>query len=106
MVEEITASELRERLAAGEDVQVVDIRPREAYDAGHIPGAESVPFDEFTTEIDTREWRDDIVVACPIGQSSRQAARLLEAYEGVPEDARIANLDGGYEAWVYDLEQS
>lgn len=106
MVEEITVAELRERLEAGEDVQVVDIRPREAFDSGHIPDAENVPFDEFTTEIDSREWHDDIVVACPIGQSSRQAARLLESYEGVPDDARVANLEGGYEAWEYELEQS
>ncbi|MFB6171120.1 MAG: rhodanese-like domain-containing protein [Haloarculaceae archaeon] len=106
MVEEITAAELHERLAAGEHVQVVDVRPREAYAAGHIPGAENVPFETFGREIDTHEWRDDIVVACPVGRSSRQAARLLEAYEGVPDDARIANLAGGYEAWDYDLEQS
>lgn len=106
MVEEISATDLHERLAAGEDVQVVDIRPREAYESGHIPGADNVPFDEFTGEIDARDWHDDIVVVCPLGKSSLQAARLLEAFEGVPEDARVANLVGGYEDWEYDLEQS
>jgi len=104
MVEEITPEELHERLAEDDDVQVVDIRPQDQYKAGHIPGAENIPFDRFTAEIDEHEWRDDIVVACPLGKSSLQAARLLESYEGVPTDARVANLVGGYDAWEYDLE--
>lgn len=104
MVEEITPEELHERLQRGEDVQVVDIRPRDQYERGHIPGAESVPFDRFTAEIDTHDWGDDIVVACPLGKSSLQAARLLKSYEGVPADARVANLAGGYEEWEYELE--
>lgn len=104
MVEEITPEALRERLAAGEDVQVVDIRPREQFERGHIPGAVSLPLDRFAAEIDSYDWDEEVVVACPIGESSVQAARLLSAYEGVPEDARIASLAGGYREWEYELE--
>lgn len=106
MVEEITAAQLHERLVAGEDVQVVDIRPTEEYERAHIPGAENVPFDRFTREIDDHDWGEDIVVACPLGESSLQAARLLESYEGVPEDARVANLVDGYRGWEYELESA
>lgn len=104
MVEEITPKRLHERLAGGEDIQVVDIRPTPSYERGHIPGAVNLPLDRFAADIDTYEWGDDIVVACPIGESSVQAARLLAAYEDVPDDARIASLDGGYRAWEYELE--
>lgn len=104
MVEEISPEALHERLADGEDVQVIDIRPPEAFQQGHIPGAVNLPLERFTEEIDSYDWGDDIVVACPIGESSVQAARLLEAYEGVAPDARIANLAGGYREWSYDLE--
>jgi len=105
MVAEITAEQLRDRLADG-DVQVVDIRPAAAFEEGHIPGAINVPFTELADRVDGVEWGEEVVVACPIGQSSLQAARLLESYEGVDDDAIIANLDGGYEAWPYDLERS
>ena len=44
------------------------------------------------------------MVVCPVGESSLQAARLLEAYERVHEDARVVNLTGGYRDWEYDLE--
>jgi thiosulfate/3-mercaptopyruvate sulfurtransferase len=104
MVEEISAAELKRQLDADEAVQVVDIRQPDAFEAGHIPGAENVPFDRFAREVDSQDWGEDIVVVCPVGESSLQAARLLEAYEGVDEDARVANLSGGYQDWDYDLE--
>jgi len=104
MVEEISPAALKDRLDRGEDVQVVDIRPEAAFAAGHIPGAENVPFHAFARLVADREWRDDIVVACPMGESSLQAARLLEAYEGVAPDATVSNLTGGYAAWDFELE--
>lgn len=104
MVEEVSPEELKHMLDAGEDVQVVDIRPAREFRAGHIPGAENVPFDEFARAVEDREWGDRVVVACPVGQSSRRACRLLVAYEGVDDDAEVANLTGGYRAWEYDLE--
>jgi len=104
MVEETTPDELKERLDRDEDVQVVDIRPERMFRQGHIPGAENVPFDRFAREVDQREWGDDVVVVCPMGESSLQAARLLESYEGVSGDARVANLEGGYREWEYELE--
>ena len=105
MVTEIDAATLRERLEAGEPVQVVDIRPEREYRAGHIPGAVNLPFSRFAREIDRYDWAEEIVVACPIGESSRQAARLLAAYEDVDEDATVANLTGGYRAWDGELER-
>jgi len=103
MVEDITPEQLHAKLQAGEEVQVVDIRsPREFRD-GHIPGAINVPFPEFSQRIDDQEWGDEIVVACPIGKSSKQAARLLSSFAGVPDGARIANLEGGYRDWEYEL---
>lgn len=104
MVEEVSPEALHERMEAGEDVQVVDIRPEHEYERGHVPGALNVPMDRFGSEIERREWGEDVVVACPIGQSSIQAARLLQSYEGVPQDARVASLEGGYRAWEYALE--
>lgn len=105
MIEEVSADELERKLAAGEDVQVVDIRPPAEFRDGHIPGAVNIPFPEFVSSLDDHEWGDSVVVACPLGESSRQAARLLESYEDVSPDAAVANLAGGYEAWQGDLER-
>jgi thiosulfate/3-mercaptopyruvate sulfurtransferase len=104
MVDEMEPEELRDRLDRGENVQVVDIRQPGSFAEGHIPGATNVPFDRFAREIDDHEWGEEVVVVCPMGESSLQAARLLESYEAVDEDARVANLQGGYRGWDYDLE--
>lgn len=105
MAEEITAEELHRRLSAG-GVQVIDVRPEEEFRRGHVPGAINVPLEEFARRIAEVDVGDDVVVVCPVGESSRQAARLLESYAGVADDARVSNLAGGYAAWPYELETS
>ncbi len=104
MVDDIEPKDLKQRIDNGDAPQIIDIRNPESFEEGRIPGAENVPFGELTESIDEYEWSDDIVVACPIGQSSKQAARLIESYEGF--DGKIANLEGGYRDWDYELEDS
>jgi thiosulfate/3-mercaptopyruvate sulfurtransferase len=104
MVEELSAARLHERIEAGEEIQVVDVRSEHAYRRGHIPGAENVPIHRFTEAIEDHDWADEIVVACPHGESSLQAARLLEAYEETDDDTRVLNLADGYDGWEYGLE--
>jgi rhodanese-related sulfurtransferase/DNA-binding transcriptional ArsR family regulator len=45
-LEPISARELERRIEEG-DVTVIDVRPREEYEAGHITGALSLPVDEL-----------------------------------------------------------
>ena len=104
MVEEMTPEELHARLQDGDAVQVIDVRLERAFRQGHVPGAENVPITRFARAVDEVEWGEEIVLICPHGESSLQAARMLEAYEGVSDDARIANLSGGYADWEYELE--
>jgi len=105
MVEEMTAAELHEKLASDADVQVVDTRSAEEFETGHVPGAENLPYPELAARIDEIDWGEDVVLVCEIGESSRQAARILESYEGIDETTRVWNVAGGYEAWEYELEE-
>jgi rhodanese-related sulfurtransferase len=104
MVEEITPERLHERLQADDAPQVVDIRPEASFERGHIPDAENVPFVEFPDRVDEMDWDAEVVMVCPRGESSLQAARLLESYEGVDEDTTVANLVGGLREWEFELE--
>lgn len=103
MVSEVPPEDVKEKLA-DDDVQIIDTRQPDDYESGHIPGAINIPFNELPQRVDEIEWSDDVVVACPIGQSSVQAARLIESYEGVDSDAEIASMAGGYREWEYELE--
>lgn len=103
MVQEVSPEEVKERLDDAR-TQIVDIRPQYDFERQHIPGAINIPLSELPRRVDEVEWGDDIVVACPIGQSSIQAARLIQSYEGVEEGASVASMAGGYDAWEYELE--
>lgn len=105
MVSEISTEELHQRLEAGDPPQIIDIRPPAAFQQGHIPGAINLPMGQLATNIDQVEWADEIVVACPIGQSSVQAARLIGSFEGVENPDTVYSLGGGYNDWEWELEQ-
>lgn len=102
MVEEISAQDLEQRLDE-DDVTVVDVRESVEFLTGHIPGAINVPMGDIPHALAEYDWTTDVVVVCPVGQLSLQAARLLSAYEGVPDDATVASLAGGYADWPYEL---
>lgn len=102
MVAEISPEEL-ERALDDDAPLLIDIRPPSAFARGHVPGALNVPMAELTGQVDQIEFGDEVVVACQIGQSSRQAVKLLSSFEGAG-DAEIRSLAGGLEAWDGPLE--
>jgi rhodanese-related sulfurtransferase len=61
--ERISAPELRERLHRG-DVFLLDARPRVEYNAGHIPGAVSMPLAELERRLDELPPDIPIVAYC------------------------------------------
>jgi rhodanese-related sulfurtransferase len=98
---EIDADELRSKLDK-EAVRVVDIRSPGAYERGHIPGSENVPFPSLVDEVERFEGDDEVVTVCPHGKSSVQAARLIASYEGFDGDA--VSLAPGLDGWDGPLE--
>lgn len=77
-LEEVTASELRKRQDEGTAI-VIDVRPREEYDAGHIPGAISIPIKELAKHLASLPRRKEIVAYCrgPYCVQSDAAVELL-----------------------------
>jgi rhodanese-related sulfurtransferase len=45
-------------------VTVLDVRPREEYEAGHIPGAVSIPLDELADHLAELPPDQEIVAYC------------------------------------------
>lgn len=60
---ELSLEELQARTASG-SVVVLDVRPVEEYQAGHIPGALSIPVDELAERIDELPEDLEIVAYC------------------------------------------
>jgi len=105
MDDKIHVEELRDLLADGADVAVVDIRPAAAFRRGHIPDSHNLPLADLVDRIERLDPLDDadrIVTVCPYGESSVQAARLIASYEGI--DTRVESLAEGLAGWDGPVE--
>jgi rhodanese-related sulfurtransferase len=80
----VTRDELLRRVRAGQ-VAAVDVRPREEYAAGHIPGAVSIPLDELPDRLAELPDDQEVVAYCRGAYCvlAHDAVRLLAA-EGRP----------------------
>ncbi|APX97385.1 rhodanese-like domain-containing protein [Natronorubrum daqingense] len=96
MVDEFTPETVRERIECESEFDLIDIRGREDYTDGHLPGAEHATIEDLEETVVDRDWADDVVVYCYIGQTSVQAARLIEEYGDAEQ---VASMEGGYDAW-------
>jgi rhodanese-related sulfurtransferase len=94
-VETIGADELTTRMRRRK-VVLVDVRPREEFDAGHIDGAHSIPLDELQQRLDDLPPDTEIVAYCrgPFCAYAHEAVRQLQS---AGRDAR--RLDGGWPEW-------
>lgn len=62
-LEAISVDELRNRLEEG-TVLLLDVRPACEFDAGHIPGARSIPIDELEARLDEIPEGSKVVAYC------------------------------------------
>ncbi len=103
MVKELAPEEVKARLEA-DALRIIDTRSPEQFAQGHIPGAINVPLHTLPSTIPELEWDDtDVVCVCPIGESSKQAATLINSYEAVDEETLVASMAGGYADWEFTL---
>ncbi len=88
-----------ERLLADGRITVIDVRTPEEYEAGHIPGAWSVPLDDLDSRVaELKAIKRPIVTYCSCLQEeeSLMAVATLERL-GI-KGARA--LAGGYNSWA------
>lgn len=84
--------EVTEALDAG--AVIIDVRTRDEFDGGTIPGAINVPLDELRARVG--EIPDaPLIVHCQVGQRGHTASRLLSQ-----SGRDVRNLDGGYRTWL------
>ncbi len=94
-VEAIGREELLERLSRGDTV-LVDVRPTEEYESGHIEGAKSIPIDELERRLAELPEDREVVAYCrgPFCAYAHEAVRMLRA-----EGRRARRLDEGWPEW-------
>src|SRR5678816_1922717 len=95
----MSMAELRTRVESGaNELVVLDVRERDAYEAGHIPGARLLPRGQLELRVD-KELPDPtarIVTCCEFGRISTLAASTLRTMGF----QRAVALDGGMKSWL------
>ena len=74
---------------------LLDVRTKEEFEAGSIPGAVNIPLDSLRGELNSLPKDRPINVFCQIGLRGYIAARIL-LQNGFPN---VRNLSGGYRLW-------
>ncbi|MEE8342290.1 MAG: metalloregulator ArsR/SmtB family transcription factor [Gammaproteobacteria bacterium] len=95
-LEPIPAKELLERVRKGL-VIVLDVRPREEFEAGHIPNAVNVPLEELEQNLNEFSPDQEVVAYC-------RGPHCILAYEAVArlrkKGLKARRLADGYPEWM------
>lgn len=100
-VPQVAPAEMARMLAAGE-IDVLDVRGKVEWEAGHVPGAPNIPLGYITDRLADIPRNRPLVVYCQAGARSAIAASVLRAW-GV---MNTVNMTGGYEAWERTVNAS
>ena len=87
--------ELRERLDAGEQIVVVDVRTDGEVASGTLPNAKHIPLHELEARWQELKEANEIVCYCAAGMRSLKAAQLLRE-KGL---FNATSMEGGINAW-------
>jgi glyoxylase-like metal-dependent hydrolase (beta-lactamase superfamily II)/rhodanese-related sulfurtransferase len=94
----VSMEELHRRVASGDpEMLLLDVREKDAYHAGHIPGARHLPRGQLELRVNSvlADPTSRILVVCEYGKISTLAAATLRELGY----ARAVALDGGMKAW-------
>jgi len=91
---DITTTELRQRLQAGETLHLIDVREPWEHEEAGIPSAQNIPLGSLPDKLDDLEdWKDqEVIVQCKSGARSSQAKAFL-TQQGF---TNVRNLLGGF----------
>ena len=94
-IEQVSTSELRDAVARGDALQLIDVRSPTEFETGHVGGAINIPVGELGAR--AGELRRDVptAVMCEGGFRSALAASLLQQEGFTP----LANVTGGMAAF-------
>src|SRR3989475_210738 len=102
-MEEITATELKQRLDQGDDIQIIDVREPHEYEIGQIPNSKLIPLGQVLNRMNEIDPERETVMHCKMGGRS---AKAIEALQRAGFSGQLINLKGGITAWSNEVDPS
>ncbi|HET6205424.1 MAG TPA: rhodanese-like domain-containing protein, partial [Terracidiphilus sp.] len=98
-IPQITVRELKRRLDAGEDFQLIDVREPYEYQIAQI-GGKLIPQNDVPQRLAEIDRDREVVVHCRSGARSQRIAEFLKQ-AGYPQ---VSNVEGGILAWSDEID--
>lgn len=100
-MQEITATELKKRMDAGEDIQLIDVRQPDENAFAKIEGSKLIPLGEVVNRMSEIDENRETVIHCKAGGRSAQAIQALQraGFKG-----NLSNMKGGITAWSNEVD--
>jgi adenylyltransferase/sulfurtransferase len=100
---ETTATELKQKLDNGENVQLIDVRQPDEHAFAKIEGAKLIPLGDVMRRMDEIDESRETVIHCKAGGRSAKAIEFLQkaGFKG-----KLSNLKGGITAWSNEVDSS
>ena len=100
---EISATELKQRLDRGDDIQIVDVREPNEVAVASLPGSIHIPLAQVLNRMSEIDPTRETVVHCKMGGRS---ARAIDALSRSGFTGKLLNLRGGITAWSNEVDPS
>jgi rhodanese-related sulfurtransferase len=99
---DVPPEELRQWLAEGRALRLIDVREKEEWDLCRLPGAELMPVGSIAEWSGRLDPRQELLLYCHHGIRSLHAAMYLAAHGF----ARVMHLRGGLDAYCLQADSS
>lgn len=100
---QITATELKQRLDNGDDLQIIDVREGYELEIAKMPGAIHIPLGQVVNRMSEIDPNRETVVHCKMGGRS---AKAIAALKQAGFSGNLINLSGGITAWSNEVDPS
>ncbi len=100
-MDEITATELKERLDKGDDLQIIDVREPNEYEVARLEGSKLIPLGQIVNRQGEIDEGRETIVHCKLGGRS---AKAIESLQRAGFKGRLVNLKGGITAWSNEVD--
>ncbi|UQZ36286.1 rhodanese-like domain-containing protein [Paenibacillus sp. PK3_47] len=99
-IPQITPQELRQRISAGEELILIDVREDDEVAFGMIPGARHIPMGLIPEHTEELPADREIIFICRSGARSQRVCQYLQqfGYKGT-------NMSGGMIEWYETAEE-
>ena len=97
-IRETTIDEIKERIASGEELHLIDVREESEWEEGHLPGAVHLSKGIIERDIEEHfpDYSTEIVLYCGGGYRSALATDNVQKMGY----ANVISMDGGYRGWT------